>query len=224
MAGASVYPGALDNFAEASPTNLGDNDTTGRTHSERHDDVEAAVEAVQGELGLNPSGDFATVRARLDDLDEGFGNTSSTTTLTPASGSKVFTVDLIGSYVVGSFVVVSSLADPVNIYMRGQISDITGLDVTVTVTDADGAEAADWVFSLTGPQGSPGADGIPETLIDAKGDLIAGSAADTAVRLPVGTNDFVLTADSAEASGLKWAAASGGGTIGLEAVFLLMGA
>ena len=217
MAGASVYPGALDNFAEASPTNLGDNDTTGRTHSERHDDVEAAVEAVQGELGLNPSGDFATVRARLDDLDEGFGNTSSTTTLTPASGSKVFTVDLIGSYVVGSFVVVSSLADPVNIYMRGQISDITGLDITVLVSVFDGAEASDWVFALSGPTGATGpagTDGIPETLIDAKGDLVAGTAADTAARLAVGTNDYVLTADSAEATGLKWALAAAGATGG----------
>jgi len=220
MAGASVYPGALDNFAEASPTNLGDNDATGRTHSERHDDVEAAVEAVQGELGLNPSGDFATVRARLDDLDEGFGNTSSTTTLTPASGSKVFTVDLIGSYVVGSFVVVSSLADPVNIYMRGQISDITGLDITVLVTVFDGAEASDWVFALsgptgsTGPAGADGTDGIPETLIDAKGDLVAGTADDTAARLAVGTTGYVLTADSAEATGLKWALAAAGATGG----------
>ena len=217
MAGSSVYPSSLDNFSTESPTNLGDNDSTGRTHSERHDDVEAAVEAVQAELGLNPSGDFSTVRERLDDLDEGFGNTSSTTTLTPASGSKVFTVDLIGSYVVGSFVVVSSIADPVNVYMRGQISDITGLDITVEVSVFDGAEASDWVFSLTGPAGATGpagTDGIPETLIDAKGDLVAGSAADTAARLAVGSNGYVLTADSAEATGLKWALAAAGATGG----------
>ena len=46
---------------------------------------------------------------------------------------------------------------------------------------------------------------IPKTLIDAKGDLIAGSAADTAARLAVGTNGQVLTADSTTATGLKWA-------------------
>lgn len=56
-----------------------------------------------------------------------------------------------------------------------------------------------------------GPDAILESIIDAKGDLIAGTAADTAARLAVGTNGFVLTADSAEATGLKWAAASGGG-------------
>ena len=67
---------------------------------------------------------------------------------------------------------------------------------------------------------------IPPALVDAKGDLLVASANDTVTRLAVGTNDYVLTADSAEATGVKWAAASGGGggTIGLEAVFLLMGA
>jgi len=65
MPGSSAYPGALDNFAAASPTNLGDEDTTGRTHSERHDDVEAAVENIETELGVNPAGAFTDVAARL---------------------------------------------------------------------------------------------------------------------------------------------------------------
>jgi len=57
--------------------------------------------------------------------------------------------------------------------------------------------------------------GIPATLLDAKGDLIVASAADTAARLAVGgTNGHVLTVDSAETLGVKWAAASGGGVTG----------
>ena len=45
------------------------------------------------------------------------------------------------------------------------------------------------------------------TTIDAKGDLIAGTAADAYARLAVGTNGQVLTADSTAATGLKWASA-----------------
>jgi hypothetical protein len=55
------------------------------------------------------------------------------------------------------------------------------------------------------------ASAISPTLIDAKGDLIVGSADNTAARLAVGTNNYVLTADSAETNGVKWAAVSAGG-------------
>lgn len=55
------------------------------------------------------------------------------------------------------------------------------------------------------------ATGIPATIVDAKGDLIAATAADTVSRLAVGSNDQVLTADSTTATGLKWATASSGG-------------
>jgi hypothetical protein len=48
--------------------------------------------------------------------------------------------------------------------------------------------------------------GIPETIVDAKGDLIAATAADTVARVAVGTNGYILTADSGSTPGLKWAA------------------
>lgn len=51
------------------------------------------------------------------------------------------------------------------------------------------------------------ASGIPATIIDAKGDLIAGTAADTAGRLAVGANDLLLTAASGETTGLKYSGA-----------------
>ena len=53
---------------------------------------------------------------------------------------------------------------------------------------------------------------IQNAIVDAKGDIIAATAADTPARLAVGANDTVLTADSSTATGLKWATpASGGG-------------
>jgi len=47
--------------------------------------------------------------------------------------------------------------------------------------------------------------------IDAKGDLIVGSADNTIARLAVGTNGDVLTADSTATNGIKWAASASGG-------------
>jgi hypothetical protein len=47
---------------------------------------------------------------------------------------------------------------------------------------------------------------IAEALIDAKGDLIAGTADNTAARLAVGADETRLVADSAQSTGLKWVA------------------
>jgi hypothetical protein len=56
---------------------------------------------------------------------------------------------------------------------------------------------------------------VPKTIVDAKGDIIAATAADTVARLAVGTNGQTLVADSSTATGLKWAtpAAGGGGKV-----------
>jgi len=47
---------------------------------------------------------------------------------------------------------------------------------------------------------------VPKTIVDAKGDIIAATAADTVARLAVGANGTVLTAASGQATGLEWAA------------------
>ena len=45
------------------------------------------------------------------------------------------------------------------------------------------------------------------TAIDAKGDLIVGTGADTFSRLAAGTNNYFLSAQSGQATGLQWAGA-----------------
>jgi hypothetical protein len=45
---------------------------------------------------------------------------------------------------------------------------------------------------------------IPDSLLTTKGDIIAATGASTPVRLGVGSNNSVLTADSSTATGIKW--------------------
>lgn len=62
---------------------------------------------------------------------------------------------------------------------------------------SDGAAWADlFTFAASG--------GILATIVDAKGDLIAATAADTVARKAVGTNGQKLKADSGQSDGLAW--------------------
>jgi hypothetical protein len=56
------------------------------------------------------------------------------------------------------------------------------------------------------------ATAIPNTLFDAKGDILVATSADTPGKLTVGANDSVLMADSSTATGLKYTASTGTGS------------
>ena len=78
----------------------------------------------------------------------------------------------------------------------------------------------DLTFFTTGVATADAA--IPKSTVTTKGDLIVATASGVVTRVGVGSNTQVLTADSTTASGVKWAAASGGGSI--PDIFMLMGA
>jgi hypothetical protein len=84
-------------------------------------------------------------------------------------------------------------------WVANDVGDITEVQAGTGISVASG----------TGPV--PVITNTVATAIDAKGDLVVGTGADTFSRLAVGTNTYILTADSAEATGLKWAAPAGGG-------------
>ena len=62
-------------------------------------------------------------------------------------------------------------------------------------------------------------DVITKEIFDAKGDLIVGTGSDTGTRVALGTNGYVLTADSNETNGVKWAAAPAVGSFETSIVF-----
>ena len=80
------------------------------------------------------------------------------------------------------------------------------------VARTDGLYVRDQTGTEVGPLGAGGGGGIPETLIDAAGDLIVGTAADTAGRLALGAAGTVLTSNGITAG---WGANRHGLTIPL---------
>ena len=84
--------------------------------------------------------------------------------------------------------------------------DIANAGTALSSVDATELGYLDGVTSAVQTQ----IDGkVGASIVDAKGDIVAATAADTVSRLAIGANDTVLTADSTAATGLKWAVPGG---------------
>jgi hypothetical protein len=62
-------------------------------------------------------------------------------------------------------------------------------------------------------------DVITKEIFDAKGDLLVGTGSNTGTKVTVGTNGYVLTANSSTTSGVEWAAAPAVGAFETSIVF-----
>lgn len=101
--------------------------------------------------------------------------------------------DLPADFEVFGQAVATSLADLLGGTTGQVLSKTTNADMDFTWVTTDDTNA------------------IQNSIVDAKGDLIGATAADTPARLAVGTNGQVLTADSTAATGLAWATPESGG-------------
>lgn len=130
-----------------------------------------------------------------------------------SAGAVAFLAPGTGLAITGTTIDASASGSALTVSENG-----TPVDASVTVIDFLGADfdvtesPEDEVNISIAAAIARDSEVILQTLADAKGDLIAATAADTWARLAVGTDGHVLTADAASTPGVKWAAASGGGT------------
>lgn len=88
-----------------------------------------------------------------------------------------------------------------------QLTDSTSSTSTTTAATPNSVKGA---YDLANTANTTAGAAIPKTAADAKGELPVGNGTTTA-SLTLGTDGYVLTADSTQTLGVKWAAATGGG-------------
>ena len=83
-----------------------------------------------------------------------------------------------------------------NAFTDAEKTKLSGIETSADVTDATNVDAAGAVMNSD---------------LDGKGEILVGDGSGDPTALSVGTNGYILTADSTEATGVKWAANAGGG-------------
>jgi hypothetical protein len=154
---------------------------------------------------------------------------TSTTSISIGTGGKSFTTQSGKSFTPGTWLLITSDANPAN-YIHGYVSTYSGTSLLVVATNVGGSGThADWTIRVSGTQGAIGPAGGPIADGD-YGDIVASSSgtvltidtsavttskinngAATLAKLDTtGTNGHVLTAQGSGNAPI-WAAPAGGG-------------
>ncbi len=93
---ASNYPGSLDSFDTIASDKKTSDSVGGRTHRDMHNDLGDAIEAIETELGTDPAGASATVKARFEVIEANDWVTSARIAA-DAVGSSEIAANAVGS-------------------------------------------------------------------------------------------------------------------------------
>jgi len=142
----------------------------------------AAASADSADLSATAAANSATAAA------ESVANLSatSTTSLLIGIGSKVFTTQSGKLFPAGTWLLITSDADPTN-YMHGSVTSYSGTTLTMNITNIGGTGTlADWTIKVSGTQGSKGdagsiddINGQTSATITANDEIIFGDVSDS---------------------------------------------
>lgn len=161
--------------------------------------LSAAVRAVMAAAGSNPRGDWVTATAYA--VKDVVANGTGTYLCAVAHTSGVFATDLAAVKWLRIFDTAAYVASGVAFTPTGGIAS-GNVQAAIAELDGEAAKKAANLSDLADAVAARLALGIPA--IVAKGDIIAGSAADTLVKKAVGSDGQAVSADSSQTSGLVY--------------------